>query len=367
MAFGNSVNSIRRLEIWRRNIGRSLAVFVWIAVIAAVSPAAGAATHKVIFDTDLLMPPQDDGSALVLALNSPDEIEVVGITIVAGNHNLATEVAHALRLLEIIGREEIPVYAGAAQPLQHNKSDYTVGGWGKWWSTDPAEEPTGGFATRKKLADTAGVDFIVKTVMENPREITILAVGPLTNIALAIRREPRFAAAVKRMVIMGGAIASLPDGGGNQTPKAEFNFWVDPEAAKIVLRAGIPITLSPLNVAAQARFTLEWHKKLLSADTAVTSLIKQRLAGNDEPMSFPRMMWDQLATATLIDPTLFKIKELYVDVDTNQGDNYGASVGTETIGPGMEGARKMHVEYDVDAERFNQLYVERMTRSRRGK
>ena len=90
--------------------------------------------------------------------------------------------------------------------------------------------------------------------MENPREITILAVGPLTNIALAIRREPRFAAAVKRMVIMGGAIASLPNGGGNQTPKAEFNFWVDPEAAKIVLRAGIPITLSPLNVAARLGF-----------------------------------------------------------------------------------------------------------------
>ena len=367
MSFDNTVESIKRLQIMQGDTVRSLTALVWIVVLAAVLPGAGAATHKIIFDTDFLMPPQDDGSALVLALNSPGEIEVVGITIVAGNHNLATEVAHALQLLEIIGREEIPVYAGAAQPLQHKKSDYAVGGWGKWWSTDPAEEPTGGFAARKKLAGANAVDFIVKTVIKNPGEITILAVGPLTNIALAIGQEPRFAAAVKRMVIMGGAIASLPDGAGNQTPKAEFNFWVDPEAAKIVLRAGIPITLSPLNVAAQARFTLEWHKKLLSADTAVTRLIKQRLAGRDQPLSFPRMMWDQLAAATLIDPALFKIKELYVDVDTNRGANYGASVGAEKIGPGMEGARRMQVEYDVDAEGFNQLYVERMTRSGRAK
>jgi len=347
------------------DIVRSLAALGWIAVMAAVLPGAGAATHKVIFDTDFLMPPQDDGGALVLALNSPGEIEVVGITIVAGNHNLATEAAHALRLLEIMGREEVPVYTGAAKPLEHKKDDYAVIGWGKWWSADPPEEPTGGFATRKKLENTNAVDFIVKTVIENPGEITILAVGPLTNIAMAIGREPRFAAMVKQMVIMGGAIASLPNGAGNQTPNAEFNFWVDPEAAKIVLRSGIPITLSPLNVAARARFTREWHKKLLSADTEVTRLIKDRLAGRDRPMSFSRMMWDQLATATLIDPTLFKMKELYVDVDTNRGDNYGVSVGGEQIWPGAEGAQKMQVEYDVDAERFNEIYVERMTRTRR--
>ena len=344
---------------------RSAAALLSIVVMAAVLPSAGAATHKVIFDTDFLMPPQDDGSALVLALNSPDEIEVVGITIVAGNHNLKTEAAHALRLLEIMGREDVPVYAGAAKPLRHKKSDYAVIGWGKWWLADPPEAPTSGFAKTKKLEDAGAVDFIVNTVIENAGEITILAVGPLTNIALAIRREPSFAASVKRMVIMGGAIASLPDGAGNQTPNAEFNFWVDPEAAKIVLRSGIPITLSPLNVAARARFTRQWHEKLLSVDTAVTRLIKRRLAERDRPMSFPRMMWDQLATATLIDPTLFKTKELYVDVDTNRGINYGVSVGGEEIWPGAEGAQKIQVEYDVDAERFNQMYVERMTRTTR--
>ena len=181
---------------------RSAAALVSIFLMAAVLPSAGAATHKVIFDTDFLMPPQDDGSALVLALNSPGEIEVVGITIVAGNHNLETEAAHALRLLELMGREDIPVYAGAAKPLQHKKSDYAVIGWGKWWLADPPEEPAGGFAKRKKLEDAGAVDYIVKTVIENPGKITILAVGPLTNIALAIRREPRFAASVKRMVIM---------------------------------------------------------------------------------------------------------------------------------------------------------------------
>ena len=356
---------MRRLEIRHADTIRSAAALVSIVVMAAVLPSASAVTHKVIFDTDFLLPPQDDGSALVLALNSPGEIEVVGITLVAGNHNLETEAAHALRLLEIMGREDVPVHAGAAKPLRHKQSDYAVIGWGKWWLADPPEEPTGGFAKRKKLEDASAVDFIVKTVIENPGEITILAVGPLTNIALAIRREPRFVANVKQMVIMGGAIASLPDGAGNQTPNAEFNFWVDPEAAKIVLRSGIPITLSPLNVAAKARFTREWHEKLLSADTPVTRLIKKRLAERSRPMRFPRMMWDQLATATLIDPTLFTRKELYVDVDTNRGINYGVSVGGEQIWPGAEGAQKIQVEYDVDAERFNEIYVARMARTKR--
>ena len=120
------------------------------------------------------------------------------------------------------------------------------------------------------------MDFLVSTVMQSPGQVTILALGPLTNIAMAMRTDVNFARSVKQLVIMGGAIASLPDGGGNHTPNAEFNFYVDPEAAQIVLRSGIPIVLSPLNVSSKARFTKEWYHKIVAVDTPITRLVKER-------------------------------------------------------------------------------------------
>ena len=133
---------------------------------------------------------------------------------------------------------------------------------GPKYANEPARMPPGGFAAKKTLETQGAIDYLVQTVMKHPREVTILAIGPLTNIAMAMRLEPRFAGNVKQLVIMGGAIASLPDGGGNHTPNAEFNFYVDPEAAQIVLRAGIPIVLSPLNVSRKARFPKESYDKI---------------------------------------------------------------------------------------------------------
>ncbi len=181
---------------------------------------------------------------------------------------------------------------------------------------------------------------------------------------MAMRLEPNFAKNVKQLVIMGGAIASLPDGGGNLTPNAEYNFWVDPEAAKVVLRSGIPIILSPLNVSRKARFSKEWYEKIVAVDTPTTRLIRERVG----PM-FVKMpdrvgfMYDQIAAATLVDPGLMKTAELYVDVDTNHDMNYGVSVGGRQPWPGAEGAQKITVQYDLDWDRFIRLYVERVTRT----
>jgi inosine-uridine nucleoside N-ribohydrolase len=225
--------------------------------------------------------------------------------------------------------------------------------------------PPGGFA--KKMAQTrSGVDFIVSTVMQNPGQITILALGPLTNLAMAMRLEPAFAKNVKQLVIMGGAIASLPDGGGNLTPNAEFNFWVDPEAAKIVLRSGIPIILSPLNVSRKSKFSKEWYDKIVAVDTPTTRLIKERLG--DRFQRAPdgiSLMFDQIATATLIDPAIAKTVDLFVDVDDTHDVNYGVSVGGKQPWPGAEGAQKIAVQYDLDWLRFINLYVERVTRKER--
>ncbi|MGH9895861.1 MAG: nucleoside hydrolase, partial [bacterium] len=201
-------------------------------------------------------------------------------------------------------------------------------------------------------------------VMQNPGQVTILAIGPLTNIAMAMRMEPKFAPNVKQLVIMGGAIASLPDGGGNHTPNAEFNFYVDPEAAQIVLRSGIPIVLSPLNVSRKARFTREWYEKIVEVDTPITRLVKDRLGlGFQQRPDRTALMYDQVAAVALVDPTLMKTVELYVDVDINHDANYGVSVGAPEIWPGGEGARKLLVQTDLEWDRFIRFYVERVTRS----
>lgn len=334
---------------------------LWLSLLLAVAASPLAAQHKIIFDTDFVLPPQDDGFALILALHSP-EIEILGITTVAGNDSRERATSDVLRMLEIARREDIPVYSGANMPLVHEKSEFATQTHGRWWSDDPPPPPPGGFA-RKQAETMSAADFIVKTVKQNPGEVIILAIGPLTNLAIAIRQEPGLAGMIKQIVIMGGAIASLPDGGGNVTPNAEFNFWVDPEAAKVVLRSGAPIILSPLNVSRKSVFTLEWYEKLVSVETPLTRLIRERMEPYRDRFSRFRMfMYDQLAVATLIDPSLFTMKELYVDVDRNHDINYGVSVGGEKLWPGAEGAQKIQVEYDLDFDRFIQLYIERMTK-----
>jgi inosine-uridine nucleoside N-ribohydrolase len=321
--------------------------------------------HPVIFDTDFVMPPADDGLALILALHSP-ELEILGVTTVAGNESMEKATADALRLLEIDGRAEIPVYKGANMPLLHEKSDYATRVHGRWWSDEPPAPPPGGFA-RKKVEAESAVSFIVRTVNARPGQVSILAIGPLTNIAMAIRQEPGLAERIKEIVIMGGAVASLPDGAGNVTPNAEFNFWVDPEAAKAVLRSGIPrIVLSPLNVSRKTALTRDWYEKMVAVDSPIASLLKETVGKHfvQEP-SRRMLMYDQVAVASLIDPTLVKTAELYVDVDANKGIDYGASVGGSELWPGAEGARKVEVQYDLDWPRFIALFVERVSKGSR--
>ncbi len=340
----------------RKNLWPAL-VTISLVLCAQLS----AQPHKIIFDTDFARPPQDDSLALILALNSP-ELEILGITTVAGNASLEKATADALRVLEIAGREGIPVFAGANMPLVHEKSEFATRRHGTWWSDDPPPPPPGGFAT-KKAEDKSAVDFMIEAVSADPGQITIMAIGPLTNLAIAIRQEPGFAANVKQIYIMGGAIAILPDGGGNQTPNAEFNIWVDPEAARVVLRSGIPIELSPLNVSRKTNFSKEWFDKVVSVDTPITRLLQSTMGDSYKvARSRPRLMFDQVTVGSLIDPTLVTTRELYVDVDINHGISYGTTVGGREVWPGAEGAQKMRVQYDLDWERFIQLFVERVTR-----
>ena len=335
-----------------------------LLALAAAVPAAAQPPQKIIFDTDFAFPPQDDAMALFFVLNSP-ELDILGITTVAGNRSVNIATADVLKILEVTSRTEIPVYQGAAAPLLHKGTEWDTKRHGGWYANEPARQPPGGFAATKKLESQGAVDYLVQTVMKNPGQVTILAIGPLTNIAMAMRMEPRFAGNVKQLVIMGGAIASLPDGGGNHTPNAEFNFYVDPEAAQIVLRSGIPIVLSPLNVSRKARFTKADYDKIVAVDTPITRLIKDNLGpGYQQRPDRIALMYDQVAAVTLVAPQLIKTVEQFVDVDIEPTGNYGVSVGGPQPWPGGEGATKMQVQTDLDWDKFIRLYVERVTATR---
>ena len=341
----------------------ALLLLLCISIFATGSVAVAQSADRIpiIFDTDFVMPPHDDAMALMLALQSP-EIEILGITTVAGNESVETATVDVLRMLEIAGQAAIPVYAGADMPLVHAKSDYAVRKYGRWYSNEPPDAPPGGFAT-KQAEKEAAVSFIVRTVMSQPLKVTIVAIGPLTNIAQAIRTEPGFAENVKRLVIMGGALALLPDGAGNITPNAEFNFWVDPEAAHVTLRSGIPIELSPLNVSRKSALTKDWYEKMVATETPLTQLLKdtlgRRFAAEPDRSWF---MYDQIAMASVIDPGLVLSERLYVDVNIDHGISYGVSVGGRDVWPGAEGAQQMNVQYDLDWPRFIEWFVDRMLR-----
>jgi purine nucleosidase len=332
-----------------------------LCVTANIAIAQSSERTAIIFDTDFVMPPADDGMALMLALQSP-EIEILGITTVAGNESLEKATVDVLRMLEIAGQVEIPVHVGADMPLVHEKSDYAVRRYGNWYSNESPSSPPGGFATKQAEPESA-VKFIVDSVMARPGEVTIVAIGPLTNIAQAIRANSEFAGNVKQLIIMGGAVALLPDGAGNITPNAEFNFWVDPEAAYVTLRSGIPIELSPLNVSRKSALTKEWYEKMTATNTPLTQLLKdtlgRRFAAEPDASMY---MYDQIAMASLIDPSLVTVERLYVDVNIEHGISYGVSVGGREIWPGAEGAQQMNVQYDLDWPRFIDMFNDRVQR-----
>ena len=209
-----------------------------------------AAPRRVIIDTD---PGVDDALAILLALRSP-ELQVEAITPVAGNVPLEFTLPNALKLVEIAGRTDVPVAGGARHPLVRKlvTGEHVHGNNGLAGVEFP--EPK-----IKPVAESAP-EMIRKIVKANPGEITIVAVGPLTNVALALRADPDLAAKIKAIVIMGGSLS-----GGNVTPAAEFNLYVDPEAARIVFDAGVPLTMVGLDVTRKVLFTDERLKVMETA------------------------------------------------------------------------------------------------------
>src|SRR5690606_24678748 len=202
-------------------------------------------SRKIIIDTD---PGQDDAVAILMALASPEEIDVLGVVAVAGNVGLHHNANNARKVVELSGRTDIPVYAGCSRPMRRylDTAEHVHGDTGLNGPDLP--EPT------IPLQAQHGVDFIIETLMNaEPGTVTLCTLGPLTNIGMALVKEPAIAERIQEIVMMGGAYFEV----GNITPTAEFNIYVDPEAADVVMRCGAPITILPLDVTHMIQSTPE--------------------------------------------------------------------------------------------------------------
>ncbi|MCZ2127795.1 MAG: nucleoside hydrolase [Anaerolineales bacterium] len=305
---------------------------------------------RIILDTD---PGADDALTILLMLASP-EISLEGITTVHGNVPLEKTTRNALALLEFFDRKDIPVARGCSLPLikaPHVENDNVHGtsGLGRTNLPEPTLQPVAAHA----------VDYLIQRFLAEPKELTLFAIGPLTNVALAIRQEPKFAEAIKEMVIMGGAIRS----GGNMTPLAEFNIYEDPHAAHVVFNAGIPITLVPLDATYQCLLSSADVERLNRIDSPIPKFIRDVTADYMEfYLKYEGFsgcaLHDPLTLAAIIAPQLLTLESHYVNVDISGGVSEG-----KTYADFMKVTKRpanMRVALDVKGREFVELFLERI-------
>lgn len=308
--------------------------------------------RKIIIDTD---PGQDDAVAILLALASP-ELEVLGITCVAGNVPLALTAVNARKVCELAGRPDVPVFAGCDRPLARKlvTAEHVHGKTG----LDGVELP----APVMPLQDGHAVDFLIETLRrEASGSVTLVPIGPLTNIATALARAPDIAARIGRIVLMGGAYFEV----GNITPAAEFNIYVDPEAAAAVFACGAPITVASLDVTHKALVTAPRVAAFRAAGTRVGEVVaswtdfferfdKEKYGSPGAPLH------DPCTIAWLLAPGLFSGREINVEIETEGRFTTGMTVADWWHVSGRP-ANALFLR-DVDADGFFALLTERLAR-----
>ena len=309
--------------------------------------------RKIIIDTD---PGQDDAVAILLALASPEELEVLGITCVAGNVPLPLTTRNARIICELAGKPETRVFAGCAAPLKRAlvTAEHVHGKTGLDGPVLP--EPT------MPLQPEHAVDFIIQTLRTEPEgSVTLCPLGPLTNIATAFQRAPDIAARVGEIVLMGGAYFEV----GNITPAAEFNIYVDPEAADIVFKSGAPITVMPLDVTHKALVTQERNDAFRALGTPVgiaTAEMTEFFERYDrEKYGSPGApLHDPCVTAYLLQPALFKGRHINVEIETASALTLGMTVADWwRVTDRAPNATFMG---EIDANGFFTLLTERLAR-----
>lgn len=303
----------------------------------------------IVIDTD---PGQDDAVAILLALAAPDRIDLRGICAVAGNVPVVQTTANALRIVDCAGAPATPVFRGAEAPLvlPLETAEFVCGPDGLAGADLP---PPAGTA-----AEGHAVDFLIRTLRAAPADgVTLCALGPLTNLALALRLAPDIAGRIRRIVLMGGAL-----GLGNMTPAAEFNFYVDPHAADVVFRAGVPIVMFGLHVTLQAVGTPAQIARFAALGTAcgraVHGMLTRPRPGGLGSAGHP--LHDPLVIAWLLWPDLFTGRDCHVEVETGAGPLRGRS--TIDLNNRLRRPPNAHVVETVDAAAFFDRLAEAIAR-----
>jgi inosine-uridine nucleoside N-ribohydrolase len=341
--------------------------FVLAFLIFACVAGSAQARRKVIINEDCSGPGGSNMQTLLTLIQSP-QVEVLGITVVSGDAWRDEEVAHTLRLLEIIGRTDIPVVPGASFPLVRTREESQLwqerygkvayaGAWDERWWHEPffvPALPEG--APTTKPSDEDAAHFLVRMVRKYPHEVTIYEGGPMTNTALAISLDPQFPELAQELVFMGGSVAPQTDNPEFvNNPRHEFNFWFDPEAAAIVLRAPWKkIICTPVDISVKTNMTAAMVKQIEASGTPIGKYIAKFAMlthGAD-------IMWDELAAAAWIDPSIITRSETrYMGVDIEHGAGYGNTLTwalKENVRPP---AQKVEIQFDLDSEKFYKMFV----------
>jgi len=311
----------------------------------------------------------DDGVALTMVLRSPAPVSVQAIVITPGNVWPAQGAEYTSHILDLLGRPNVPLYTGAQSPLLNSAalSREAARLWGPplyagAFAEDPARVvPAPGAALTGRKPRPGAVEFLISEIERQPGQVTILELAPMTNLALALRLRPDIETRIKRVVFMGGAIAAP----GNATPSAEFNFWFDPEAARIVLRSRIPEkVMFGLDICNTAPIHKAEFDQIAAARTPIANLFREDL-GNRYPgfLAHPEAtayMWDSLAAAYLLDPGFVTRSETrYLDVQTTWDKSYGATIPLNR--PLAPDATPVKVMLQLDFPRVFSLYRRLLT------
>jgi purine nucleosidase len=359
-------------------------LFIFLTLVAAACPAQ---KRLVLIDQDGSGPGGSDQMAMLALLQAP-QVEVLGITIVTGDAWRDEETLHTLRMLELTGHANVPVARGAVFPLVRTQRDTQLttamdgkvawlGAWGRGISTlvetstgvtpvieekrpfhGPYEIPPmpEGMPTLKPIDEDAA-HFLIRQVRAHPHEVTIYAAGPLTNIALAISIDPEFASLAKCIVLMGSSLNPQTDDPEFATsPRHEFNFWFDPEATHIVLRADWPrVDVTTVDISLKAPFTQKMFDEISKSQTPTARYI----AAWSQNRYY---LWDELEACAWLDPTLITQEKLvYMDIDLSHGPSYGNTLTwTEQFKPAT-GVRLVHAQLDLDLPRFQRMFVDLMS------
>lgn len=309
--------------------------------------------RKIIIDTD---PGQDDAVALLLALASPEELDVLGVTVVAGNVPLDLTVKNACIVCELAGKAETKVFAGCEKPMGRKlvTAEHVHGKTGLDGPVMP--EPT------MQVQDTHAVDFIIETLRAEPaKTVTLCPLGPLTNIATALKQAPDIAEKIEEIVLMGGAYFQV----GNITPAAEFNIYVDPQAADIVFKSGIPIVVMPLDVTHKALTTQPRVDAFRALGTKAGTMVAEwtdffERFDKEKYGSAGAPLHDPCVIAYLLEPEMFSGRHVNVEIETTSELTMGMTVAdwwrvTDRVPNAM-------FMGDLDADRFFDLLTTRIAR-----